>query len=333
MRVTAGAVAVVAAVAVAPFAAFAASSPSPAPSTPRSIAVSVPADPVQLDPGETSPIRIRVLNSGSTPVAVTVKGEGINLGDNGTTSFTGAPDPQWAERTDFPPGHLNVPAQGFIDLTVIVHMPAHIHSDFYYIGFVVSPLPTGSGSVLVVNQIGAFFIINVPGPRDRELAADLQVSGFNVGPIHIDSLVIGDQVVGELSAHNVGPSSVQFFGENDVTSAPFTGAPSQQHISKSLLPIGRSRSFQVAAWPAFPIDIVTMTVTLAYPNQVESATKQIVITRSTLVISPWVIFVIGALIALVVCWRLRARHRRRSKRQAATRWAAGRSRARSVGTR
>jgi hypothetical protein len=320
------------AIVVAPFGALAASPPSSEPNASRSIAVSVPADAVSLVPGETSPIQIRVVNPGSTPVTVTVKGEGINLGDNGTTSFTGAADQQWAGRTDFPPGYLTVPAQGFLDLSITVHMPLHIAPDLYYVGFVVTPTPTVSGSVVVINQIGAFFIINVPGPRDRELAAYLNVAGFTVGPIHIDSLVIGDQVIGELTAHNPGPSSVQFFGENDANSAPFAGPSSQQYIHKSLLPIGRSRAFQVSAPPAFPIDIVTMSVTLKYPDKIESATKQIVITKSMLVISPLLILVTCAFIALVVCWRLYARHRRRSKRHATGRPAAGPHKGRSPRT-
>ena len=109
---------------------------------------------------------------------------------------------------------------------------------------------------------------------------------------------------------------MQFFGENDAASAPFSGAPSQQRISRSLLPIGRSRSFQVSALPAFPIDFVTMTVTLTYPNKVDSATKQIVLTKSMLVISPWLIVAVCVLLALVVAWRLVARRRRRLQRRA-----------------
>ncbi|TMC48557.1 MAG: hypothetical protein E6J14_10680 [Chloroflexi bacterium] len=329
----AGIVALVVAALVAPVGAVAASSPSPGPHSPRSLAVSVPADPVPLVPGDTSPIHIRVLNPGSTSVTVTVKGEGVTLGDNGTTRFTGAPDPQWAGNTDFPPDDLTVPAQGFIDVSITVHVPAHINPDLYYIGFVVTPIATASGSVIVINQIGAFFIINVPGPRDRKLAADLNVPGLNWGPIHLGSLLIGDQVVGKLTAHNVGPSSVQFFGENDATHAPFSGTPSQQRINKSLLPIRRSRSLQVTAQPAFPIDMVTMTVTLTYPDQTDVATKQIVLTKSMLVISPWVIVVVGVLLALVVCWRLYARHRRRSRRQATANSTAGPPKARSSATR
>jgi len=314
----AGIVAVIVAALFVPSGALAAASPAPGPHTPRSLAVSVPPDAVPLSPGESSRIHIRIINPGATPVTVRVHGEEVILGDNGTTRFTGAPDPNWAGHADFPPGDLAVPSQGFIDEVIGVHMPSYISPDLYYIGFVVTPVATAAGSVVVINQIGAFFIINVPGARDRELAADLNVPGFDWGPIHIGGLVLSNQVVGNVNAHNVGPSSVQFFGENDAASAPFSGAPSQQRISRSLLPIGRSRSFQVSALPAFPIDFVTMTVTLTYPDKTESATKQIVITRTMLVIDPLLLLlVVVVLVALIVSWRLWARHRRRTKRRAA----------------
>jgi hypothetical protein len=311
-----------------PLSVAAAPSPTASLDGPRSIAVSVPPDPVTLHPGDSAAIPIRVLNPGSAPVAVTVKSEEISLGDNGTTSFTGKPDPLWAGRTAFPPGEIAVPAQRFVDLTVTVHVPTQIGPDMYYIGFLVSPVPQVSGEVVVINQIGAFLTIDVPGPRVRALAADLSTTGFNWGPIHINTLVVGDRLDGKLTVHNVGPSSVLFYGENDVTSSPISGSPSQQRITRSLLPIGRSRWFAVAAQPAFPIDLVTMTDVVAYPDRSGTGTLQIVRTKTVLVISPWVIVVVCALLALLGGWRLRARHRRRSERRAVAR-AAGAPRGRS----
>jgi hypothetical protein len=307
-----------------PLSVAAAPSPTPSLNGPRSIAVSVPPDAVTLLPGESAAIPIRVLNPGSSPVIVTVKSEEITLGDNGTTSFTGKPDPLWAGRTAFPMGDITIPAQRFVDLTVTVHMPTQIGPDLYYIGFLVSPVPQVGGQVVVINQIGAFLTINVPGPRVRALSADLSTIGFNWGPIHINTLVIGDRVDGKLTVRNIGPSSVLFYGENDVTSSPITGSPSQQRISKSLLPIGRSRWFAVAAQPAFPIDFVTMSDVVAYPDRSGTGTLQIVRTRTVLVISPWVIVVVCVLLALLAGWRLRARHRRRLERRAAARSAGAR---------
>jgi hypothetical protein len=302
-----------------PLGASAASSPSPGLTGPRAIAVSVPPDAVPLSPGETSAIPIRVVNPGASSVTVTVKSEGITLGDNGTTAFSGGPDPLWAGRAVFPPGDIVIPADHFVDLSVVVHMPAHIDPDLYYIGFLVSPVPTVSGEVVVINQIGAFLTIDVPGPRVRALSADLTTTGFNWGPIHISTLVVGDHVDGRLTVHNTGSSSVLFFGENDVTSAPITGSPAQQRIGRSLLPIGRSRWFAVAGQSAFPIDLVTLRDIVTFPDRTGTGTLEVVRTRTVLVISPWVFVVVAALLAAFGYWRLRARRRRRLERRAAAR--------------
>jgi hypothetical protein len=302
-----------------PLGVSAAPSPTPLLDVPRSIAVSVPPDPVTLHPGETAAIPIRVLNPGTSPVTVTVKSEGITLGDNGRTTFTGKPDPLWAGRTAFPTGDIAISAQHFVDLSVTVHVPTQIGADLYYIGFLVSPVPHVSGDVVIINQIGAFLTIDVPGPRVRALSADLSTAGFNWGPIHINALVIGNHVDGKLAVRNIGPSSVLFYGENDVTSAPISGSPSQQRIRRSLLPIGRSRWFAVTAQPAFPIDLVTMTDVVTYPDRTGTGTLQIVRTKTVLVISPWVIAVVCTLLVLLIGWRLRARHRRRLERRAAAR--------------
>ena len=306
-----------------------AGSPAVGANGPRSIAVSVPPDPVSLTPGETAAIPIRVLNPGTAPVIVTVRGEGITLGDNGTTAFTGAPDPLWAGRTSFPRGDITIPAQHFVDLSITVHMPAQLGPDLYYIGFLVSPVPQVTGQVVVINQIGAFLTINVPGPRVRALSATLSTTGFSFGPIHIDSLVIGDHVDGRLTVHNIGASSALFYGENDVSSAPIGGSPSQQRIGRSLLPSGRSRWFAVTAAPAFPIDLVTLRDVVTYPDRSGTGTLQIVRTKTLLVISPWVLIIAGALLVALIGWRLRARHRRNLERRAAARAAASR-RARSA---
>ncbi|HXC75524.1 MAG TPA: hypothetical protein VNU19_00585 [Candidatus Acidoferrum sp.] len=270
------------------------------------------------------------MNPGSSPVTVTVRSEGITLGDNGTTAFSGRPDPLWAGHTAFPLGDITIPAQHFVDLSVVVHMPTQIDPDLYYIGFLVSPIPTVSGEVVVINQIGAFLTIDVPGPRVRALSADLTTTGFNWGPIHIDALVVGDQVDGRLTVRNIGASSVLFFGENDVTSAPISGPPSQERITRSLLPIGRSRWFAVAAQPAFPIDLVTMTDTVSFPDRTGTGTLQVLRTKTVLVISPWVIVVVCGALALLGGWRLRARLRRRLERRAAARATAHRGRSRAA---
>ena len=248
-----------------------------------------------------------MLNPSASAVIVTVKGEGVTLGNNGTTAFTGVPDPLWASRTSYPRGDISILGQHYVDLSITVHMPAQISPDLYYIGFLVTPVPTATGQVVVINQIGAFLTVDVPGPRVRSLAADLTTDGFNWGPIHLGWLVLGAQVTGKLTVENTGASSVLFFGENDATSAPISGSPSQQRISRSLLPIRRSRWFGVTAVPAFPIDVVTMSDVVTYPDRTGTGTLDIVLTKSMLVINPWVLVVLLAIVLLLGAWRLRAR--------------------------
>jgi hypothetical protein len=308
-RLLGGGIAVAVAAVSVPVGALAASPTSPA-APPRSIAVSVPSDAVPLRAGETAPITIRVLDPTTMPVTVTVTGMGLNLGDNGQVSFTGAPDSRWARQADFPPGELIVPAMGFINVSITVRMPAVISPDLYYLGFVVRPVPSGPG-IKVINEIGGFLTIDVPGPRVRSLTADLDTAGFNFGPIHLASLVIGNQVAGQLNVHNKGGAAVQFWGENDVTSWVIN-PPTQQRIGKSLVPIGRSRSFVVGAEPGLLIDVVTLAVTVTYPDNTESSTKAILITRQMLVISPWAIVIVCLITALLAGWRLRVRLRRRA---------------------
>jgi hypothetical protein len=321
-RSLAAGIGITCALACAPLAVVAAG-PSPT-AAPRSIAVSVPSDAVPLHPGETGRIAFRVLDPTPNPVTVTVIGMGLSLGDNGQVSFTGAPDPLWAARAEFPSAPFTVAAMSYVDAAVTVHMPAQIAPDLYYLGFVVRPVATGAG-VKIINEIGGFFTIDVPGPRVRSLAADLQTDGFNLGPIHLSGLVVGDHVVGRLTVHNTGASAVQFWGENDVTTWA-ASTPTQQRIGQSLLPIARWRSFDVGGQPGFPVDFVTLTVTVTYPATTAQQTTQVLLTRRILVVSPWVIVVLGALIASLILWRLRVRARRRAVARAAARTRVGRTR-------
>jgi len=87
----------------------------------------------------------------------------------------------------------------------------------------------------------------------------------------------------------------------------------QLRLAKSLLPIARSRSFPVSADPGMLLDLVTMTVTVTYPGTTESTTQQVVITKTVLVISPWLLVIVCLLIAGVVGWRLRIRQLRRAR--------------------
>jgi hypothetical protein len=289
--------------------------PSPAtPSAARSIAVSVPPEPTQIGPGQTSKVHVRVVNPATGPVTVAVTGRGLQFGDNGKLTMTDSPDPQWAGRVDFPAGVLTVPAQGYDDVFLTVRMPEQIDPDLYFIGFVVRPLPTSNGRVELINQIGAFVTIDVPGPRVRQLTADLHVPGFDFGPIHLTNLALGSMTSGQFRVRNIGHAAAQFWGWNETRSS-FGGTPTQQRIDKSLLPTGRARSFAISAEPAWPIDVVTMKVYVVYPDKTETATAQIVLSKRMLVINPWVVVAAGVLFIAIAGWWLLGRRRRRRPRR------------------
>jgi hypothetical protein len=273
-----------------------------APAQGRSLAVSVPPEPTPIAPGEAATIPIRVLNPGPQPVTVTVTGRQVELGDNGSVAIGAQPDPRWQNRVVFPTSLLTIAGQGFIDIPLVVQMPVHIDPDLYFVGFLVTPIKTGRGDVQVINQIGSFITVDVPGPRLRRLTAELHVPGFH----------LGSSVSGVLQVHNIGRAAARFWGENDVTSSPGKKTPQQQRIEKSTIPIGKVRSFQVSGSPHWPIGFVTMSVRITYPDQTESATKDITVTKRVLVISPWVPVVAAGLAAATITWWVRRHHRNRA---------------------
>lgn len=271
-------------------------------SGPRPIAVSVPPEPTTVVLGGVSVVRVRVLNPGSAPVAVTVTGGALQFGDEGAVTVDAAPDADWKDAVDFPAGPLTVPADGYIDARLTVRVPAQLSPDLYFIGFLVTPLATGDGNVKVINQIGSFVTLDVPGPRDRELSASLDGPGFALSS-HADET---------LRVRNVGHAAVRFWGENDTTSFPGGSRPKQQRIDTSLLPIGHERSFTLAGKPAWPIGLVTVKVRVTYAGRTEDATQEIVLQRRVLVVHP---LALVALIVLVIAapawWTVRRRRRRR----------------------
>src|SRR5439155_8538712 len=284
-----------------------AADPSPSPSVERSIAVSVPPDPVSLRPGQVGVVQLRVVNPGTTPVRVKVTGRGLTLGDEGEITINDGPDPLWGDKVHFPSGPFTIPAEGFKNLAVKVHTPSSLQPDLYFLGFVVTPIPNPTTGVTVINQIGGFFTIDIPGPRDRRLAANLELPGWSILGLHV---FVGSDLIGTLHVHNVGQAAVRFWGETDTTTTG--GSPGQMRIPISLVPSLRERTFVVAGKPAWPIGFVHIQVRVVYPTTTESTTTEILFTRSVLVIDPRTLVVLAVLVLVVIWRRVRAGRRRRA---------------------
>ncbi|MDP9233567.1 MAG: hypothetical protein M3P01_03335 [Actinomycetota bacterium] len=270
----------------------------------RSIAVSVPPDPVSLKPGQVGRLHLRVVNPGPTPVRVTIEGRGLTLGDQGKIAIDKTSDPLWDHRVLFPSHPITIAAVGYKNLSVKVHMPKHLSPDLYFLGFVVTPIPDSTKGITVINQIGGFFTINIPGPRDRRLAANLELPGWSILGFHV---FLGTELNGILHIQNIGKTAVQFWGETDTTATG--GSPGQMRIPISLIPSLRERTYIVTGKPAWPIGFVHMQVRIVYPTTTETTTTQIVFTRTNLVINP-LVFVVLAVFVMVAIWR-RVRVRRR----------------------
>lgn len=239
---------------------------------------------------------IRVVNPNDFAVSVLIRSRTLALGDDGKVSIGSGPDPRWGDRVRFPHAALRIPAQSYRNVALSIRVP-RLSPDLYFVGFLVTPVATTGGSVKVINQIGSFLTLDVPGPRLRLLT----------GHLHLPSFVLGSQASGEMRITNLGHAAVTLWGENDITSSP-GGAFQQDRLGPSLLPVGRSRSIAVTGKPRWPVGIVTVTTRVTYPGRTASETRELVLTRRVLVISPWVPAAVGGLIALLAAvwwWRRR----------------------------
>src|SRR5207249_2520322 len=151
------------------------------PQSSRPLAVSVPPDPTPAPKGEIARIPIRILNPGNQPVTVSITQREVRLGSNGQVSIGADADPQWKDRVQFTPAEGAIGPQQFIDVAVTVDVPPTISSDLHFVGFLVSPVANAQGQVTVINQIGSFVTLDVPGPRESLLRAALHLPGIALG--------------------------------------------------------------------------------------------------------------------------------------------------------
>jgi hypothetical protein len=279
---------------------------APSPSG-RELAVSLPAEPTTAPKGATVRTPIRVVNPGDTPVTVTITQRQVLLGDNGQARMGAGADPLWRGRVTFQPATASLGARQYANVIVVVHMPPVISSDLHFVGFVVSPVATAQGQVSVINQIGSFLTLDVPGPREARLRATLQIPGFT----------LARQANGSLDVANIGHSAVRFWGENNTTSWPGGAAPDQQRFDTFLAPVATTRSLPVIARPSWPVGFVQLSGQIIYPSATGSATTEVAFSQRVLVIDPWVIIVV-AILLLAAAFLAGVRYRRRrAKRRSA----------------
>lgn len=295
-----GALTVLAAVALAAAAGAHAGTHAKAVGGERALAVSVPAEPVATHAGRGVHALVRVVNPNPQAVTVTIQSRRLRLGDDGRVSLGASPDPRWLGVVRFPARELRIPGEGYRDVPLTVRAPKGLQPDLYFIGFVVTPVAGAGGSIRVINQIGSFLTIDVPGPRLRRLAGHLDLPSF----------VLGSRAEGTLRLSNTGRASLSFWGENDTTSSP-GGTFHQARLDPSLLPVGRSRTVVVSGKPRWPVGIVKVTERITYPGRTASETRELVFSRRVVVVSPWVAGGFGGFAAAAALALALRRRRRR----------------------
>ena len=115
----------------------------------------------------------------------------LTLGDNGKVTIGAGPDPRWAGRVRFPRSDT-IPAQRYRDVELSIRVP-ELSPDLYFVGFLVTPVVTEGGSIKVVNQIGSFLTLDIPGPRLRLLT----------GHLHLPNFVLGSEASGDVRVTNL----------------------------------------------------------------------------------------------------------------------------------
>jgi hypothetical protein len=274
------------------------------PPKPRGLAVSIPPDPAPAPKGAAVRIPIRIVNPGSQTVTAGIAQRAVLLGDNGHVTIGSRPDRVWEDRVTFAPATVRLPPRSYAKVVISVRVPAGIGSDLHFVGFLVSPAATAAGQVSVINQIGSFVTLDVPGPREAKLRVALQVPGF----------ALARQARGTLEVANIGHSAVRFWGENDTTLWPGGSNPEQVRIDTHLAPVATTRTLPVIARPAWPVGFVTLRGQIVYPSVTSSATTQTAFDKRVLVIDPWVLVAV-AILLLFVAFRVWLAYRRRNARR------------------
>jgi len=247
---------------------------------------------------------LTVGNLGHSLLDVNIIAASVKLLDNGGTQFLDHPDPLFAGRVSVVPDTLSLPGRTEHKVQISVRMPRGLQPNDYFLGFLVSPI-INSSSVAVVNDIGALVIVDVPGPRNRKLTAQiLGLSWLNFS--------FSGSASGILRAKSTGVATVQFYTTIEITGWP-TAKPDYVDVPAHLLPTGLYRDMPLHVSSFLGLGWYTFHATLVY-NLTAQTTGDVALSRMVIVLNPLWLLVFPALILLGIwIWR-RRRGRRRGRK-------------------
>lgn len=277
-------------------------------SSPVALSVSTPADSLAGEPGETVTSWVRVGNNGATALPITISPATVELGDNGATTMSPGIDPRFLNSVTLETTAATVPANDYIEISVTISIPTSLIPDIYLLGFLVTPAP-GTGSVQVINQIGAFISIELPGSRDRRIEA-----AFDNAP----HFVLSDSPTLTVRVDNIGESALEFTSETTIDGFG-TAAPGNIRVGPKLLPSGTSRDVEITWAAELGIGIFDVHTRIVH-NVTQSETTGVELEHKIVVVSPIALTVmVTILLILATGVVLLVHHRRRILQRPANR--------------
>ena len=164
------------------------------------ISVTFPAAPIPIRPGKVTDFQLKVRNDSSHSLAVTVVERSVRLENNGHEMLGIRPDATFGERTSVTPARLLLAVGQERTVRITVRAPSRLAPNDYFVGFLVSPVVT-SGNVRVLNDVGAFVVLDVPGPRQRKLTASF---------VGLPNFAFSSGVSGSIRVKSVGAAAAEF---------------------------------------------------------------------------------------------------------------------------
>jgi hypothetical protein len=263
----------------------------------NTLVVSTPAGGLTGSPGYPLHTWIRVGNNGDRPLEAIVSVASLSFGDNGEVRLGDEPDATWGPRVHIASPDLSLAPHTYSDEPIDVALPETLAPDTYFVGFLVTPVPT-AGNVRVINRIGTFIAFDVAGERQRSV---------KIEELRVPHFVFGTHVPIKFTVRNTGPSFATTWSELHVGS---WRAADRLHpfAQRERVPSGHSRDYVWTSRMPFTFGFVHVQA-LAFFNKTDQQIAQSQATAATFVIDPR--FAVAALIAaaLAAVWLRRRRPR------------------------
>ncbi len=242
------------AVAVWPTPAFAA---TPAQPTVDDFAISIPAEPLRINPGERFETSVRVVNRTAQSLKFKVTSVGLQPADEGVLQVVNESG-IWSENVVFPE-FVEVAAMSFAEVPIAGNVPASATPNIYFLGFAVEPVRGSTGSLDIRSRGANHLAVEVPGAVRRSLV---------IAEHRFPRLKVGDGFEGRIRVFNDGEATVRFRSQVRIDSAMgdknLAIVQATKGATQDLLPQGRTKTLEYSWQSNQAFAVVTPTAEVTY---------------------------------------------------------------------